>query len=173
MKQLKLERVVTWINRDMDSIIKKQSFQKMLNFYILNAPDKKKNARAKAIYNYGIENEVDFFNELKNTNIMIHKNNIGEEELKAAGLLQFPPSDASLIESGCFASPKEKPVTNLLLHIRNSLAHGRFNIAGPEKDPFIIMEDINSNNNCSARLVIKLKTLNTWANMLEKRNPVE
>lgn len=172
MNQLKLERVVAWINTDMDSIIKKQSFQKMLSFYILNAPDKKRNARAKDICKYGIEDEADFFNELKISNRMIYKNHIGEEELMASGLLQFPPSDASLIESGCFASPKEKPVTNLLMHIRNSLAHGRFNIAGSEKDPFIIMEDINSNNNCSARLVIKLKTLIKWTNMFEKRNPV-
>ena len=60
MNQLKLERVVAWINTDMDSIIKKQSFQKMLSFYILNAPDKKRNARAKDICKYGIEDEADF-----------------------------------------------------------------------------------------------------------------
>ncbi len=76
-------------------------------------------------------------------------------------LLSFPPS-ADFEERTVFTSSQDTVVLSFIDHIRNSIAHGRFNIIENRNDPILIMEDRNKNKECSARIVVKLNTLMKW-----------
>lgn len=93
------------------------------------------------------------------------KQTIEVEDLESVGLSLFPPT--VMDERVCFAVSNNKPVTSLFIKIRDSLAHGRFNFGGSKKMPYLIMEDINSRNNCSARMVLKFATMKRWIDKLE------
>ena len=90
------------------------------------------------------------------------------KNLKESELDIFPPL-ADYTERVCFSYTKQCELIYFLGHIRNSLAHGRFNVVGTKKDPIIIMEDKNSSGNCSARMILHLSTMNKWISLFESR----
>ena len=90
------------------------------------------------------------------------------KNLKESELDIFPPL-ADYTERVCFPYTKQCELIYFLGHIRNSLAHGRFNVVGTKKDPIIIMEDRNSSGNCSARMILHLSTMNKWITLFESR----
>lgn len=164
-KTVPISEVPAWVKNDnIDKLTKE-----MLRFLIINTPNISISARAKVIASYGIE-EDKYLSYLKDS---IEKwkssgNNVLEEQhLLEVDLLRFPPANANLSERICF-SYKDDELIGLFTHIRNSLAHGRFNIAGSKSNPILVMEDINTSKNCSARMIIKIDTLKKWQNCLEK-----
>lgn len=69
---------------------------------------------------------------------------------------------------------ESNPRLDLLHHIRNALAHGRFSARKCDKgnDYFIIMEDVNDSSDflkVNARIILKKSTLIKWINLLECR----
>ncbi len=165
-ESLQLNKTPDWVNQDNIEFLNKQDFLLIVRFFVINTPDKKTSARAKIIIDYGIENESVLFDELigdipvKLSNRIISKNDLEEVNLSI-----FPPADLS--ERLCVAINKDKPVTSVFIKIRDSLAHGRFNFGGSRKNPILIMEDINTKSNCSARMVLRLSTLKSWIAKLE------
>ncbi len=163
---LKLDKVPTWITQDNIEKMKSDDFQQIVRFFVINTPDKITSARGIEIVEYGYDDEEKLFKELIG-NIPCQRKNqsIERSDLKAVNMLEFPPTDMN--ESMCFAVSNSKPVTSLFIKIRDSLAHGRFNIGGSPKMPFLVMEDINKHENCSARIILKVKTLKSWIMKLE------
>ena len=90
-----------------------------------------------------------------------------ESRFEKAGLKSFPPT-ADLSERVCFSYTKDEELSYFFGHIRNSLAHGRFNICGSTKNPIVVMEDINNSDNCSARMVLSLNRLLQWIEVIEE-----
>lgn len=164
--QLRLTKTPTWIIQDNIEFLKKPDFQLIVRFFVINTPDKSTSARGKEISEYGITNEGVFFEELMDGIVYVTKAaTIEIPDLTKAGLLDFPPK--VLDERVCFAVSKDKAVTSLFIKIRDSLAHGRFNFGGSKKVPYLIMEDINTSLNCSARLVLKFATMKHWIEKIE------
>ena len=166
---LKLDKVPTWITQDNIEKMKSNDFQQIVRFFVINTPDKITSARGIEIAEYGYDDEEELFNELIG-NIPCQKKNqsIEKTDLTEVNMLNFPPTDMK--ESMCFAVSNNKPVTSLFIKIRDSLAHGRFNIGGSPKMPYLVMEDINKSDNCSARIILKIKTLKSWIKKLEGGN---
>ena len=164
---LKLDKIPTWITNENIDYLVKPDFQRIARFFIINTPDKSISARGREIKDYGIDDEATLFKKIigripyKMVLTTLEKSDLAEEEL-----LYFPPSFPE--ERICYAYNNNKQVTSLFIKIRNALAHGRFNIFLKGKIPYLIMEDINSNDNCSARIILKFATLKHWIDILEK-----
>ena len=166
LDQLKLTKTPTWINQDNIEKLKSADFQRFVRFFVINTPDKITSARGKEVSEYGYTDEEVLLEELLDgIPCVAKKSNIEKKDLTDSALINFPPS--VLDERVCFAVSNNKPVTSLFIKIRDSLAHGRFNFGGSIKISYLIMEDINTNLNCSARLILKFTTLRQWIDKLE------
>lgn len=76
----------------------------------------------------------------------------------------FPPD--LIEEKVIFKKQKYGQVDSLLHHIRNSFAHGRIAFCKNNNITYIIMEDINKNNNVSARMILSKTTLLRWKTII-------
>ena len=168
---ISIDEMPSWISTKDISLIDRQKYAKLLRFYILNTPDKAKSARGKRISEYGI-NESDFLKQLKGeidkwtssgNNVLV------KSKFEDVDLLNFPPA-ADYTERVCIAYSNKDELTYFFGHIRNALAHGRFNISGPTKEPVLVLEDRNSYGNCSARMVIKMSRLVGWITQIENKD---
>ena len=62
---------------------------------------------------------------------------------------------------------KDNQLVSVFSHIRNSLAHGRFNIIDFNSETFFILEDSGTKNRVSARMILKKSTLLKWIEAIE------
>lgn len=168
---LKLNNPPEWITQENLELTQKPDFQRIVRFFVINTPDKKTCARGKEISEYGYDEEDKLFRQLIGSITSLTKGNLEIADIQSVDMLNFPPS--ILDEKICFKTNKEgkekkgKEVTDMFKHIRNSLAHGRFNIGKRSSVPYLIMEDMTKTENCSARIVLKFKTLIDWIDLLE------
>ena len=163
---LQLDKNPTWVTKGDIKNFEKYEFQRIVRFFVITPPDKKISAKGKELSEYGVTDEDKMLEELlSGIRYMTRVQTIEIDDLRDAGLNEFPPS--VMEERVCFAISGRKPVTSLFIKIRDSLAHGRFNFGGSEKMQYLIMEDINSKGNCSARMVLKMATLKKWIDKLE------
>ena len=168
---ISIDEMPSWISTKDVNLIDRQKYAKLLRFYILNTPDKAKSARGKRISDYGID-ESEFLEQLKGEiNKWTSSGNrvLVKSKFEEADLLDFPPS-ADYTERVCIAYSNNDELTYFFGHIRNALAHGRFNISGPTKEPVLVLEDRNSYGNCSARMVIKMSRLVGWITQIENKD---
>lgn len=76
--------------------------------------------------------------------------------------MRFPPI-GDFEERAVFTRSQSTVVLSFIDHIRNSIAHGRFNILPiGKREDILIMEDVNKNKECSARILVKVNTLTKW-----------
>jgi len=161
---LQLDNPPKWITQENIDYLKKPDFQMIVRFFVISTPDKETCARGKEISEYGYE-EDKLFDDLIGEIPYLKKGNLEISDLKSIELFDFPPSVPE--EKICFTTNTDKPVTSLFIHIRNSLAHGRFNFGGSKKMPYLIMEDMNKPGNCNARMILKFATLKSWIKKME------
>lgn len=164
-----VEEKPTWISEANIDLIKKPKFNRLMSFYVINTPDARKSVRGKSIEEYNFEEselvdlikkDIQFWESSGNGSIVM--NRFVKSELDC-----FPPT-ADFTERVCFSYTKNAEITCFFGHIRNSLAHGRFNITGSKKNPIMVLEDRNSEGNCSARIVLSLNTMIRWIDAFEK-----
>ena len=164
----RVEERPKWISDTNIELLTHPKYVQILRFYIVNTPDSEKSVRGKSITDCGIDETV-FLKDLKKDIIQWQSsgnNIIVESKLDQVTLKEFPPK-ADFSERVCFSYNKREELTYFFRHIRNSIAHGRFNITGPMKDPVLAREDRNSNGNCSARMILKMSTLLRWMEQIE------
>ena len=160
----------SWISEDNIEFIHKLCFNKIISFYVIYTPDAQKSARGRGIEEYHFnENELE---NLIKTDIRNWKSSgngtVSRKKFIEADLENFPPEDC-VTERVCFSFFQKRELSCFFGHVRNALAHGRFNIVGTEKNPVILMEDRNQRGNCSARMVLSLATLMKWIKEFEDR----
>lgn len=165
-----VEEKPIWLSDDNIGVFQNSKFNKIMSFYVINTLDTRKSARGRRIEDYHFEDgELDSF--LKKSLKYWKSSGNGQlvmKNLKESELDIFPPL-ADYTERVCFSYTKQCELICFFGHIRNSLAHGRFNVVGTKKDPIIIMEDKNSSGNCSARMILHLSTMNKWITLFESR----
>ena len=158
-----IEEQPVWLSDDNIDVIQRPKYKSLLRFYIINTPDVHKSVRGISMEEYDF-NEGELIELIKGDVECWESSGNGSvvrSRFNKAGLDSFPPK-ADFTERVCFSYTKNDELTCFFGHIRNSLAHGRFNITGSTKAPVVIMEDRNNEGNCSARMVLSLSTLMKW-----------
>ncbi len=166
---VKVEKNPVWISENNIDWMTKTKYGRLLFFYIITTPCLEKSSRGKRISDYGCDEQA-FLDYLKREIGIWEASGNGtvvESRFEKAGLKSFPPT-ADLSERVCFSYTKDEELSYFFGHIRNSLAHGRFNICGSTKNPIVVMEDINNSDNCSARMVLSLNRLLQWIEVIEE-----
>lgn len=177
MSSVEVNAKATWITKE---LISSEDYNKIYMFFVINSPVDGMSSRGKSFSDYGWKTpwRKPFclrrqFNSLSNNKELIYsaqKYDNMDEALEKADLKDFPPRDIEK-ERVCIYNGKKTQYLSLFYHIRNSLAHGRFNI---ENDTFI-MEDVaprrkgmsEGSRKCSARMILKTGTLIKWIELIE------
>ncbi len=94
-----------------------------------------------------------------------------KEELQKADLQFFPPKSISA-DKICIYINRSNQLMSIFSHIRNSFAHGRFNIVDFNGEQFYIFEDVAEQKNphitkISARMILRTSTLLKWIQIIE------
>ncbi len=168
-----------WLNALEQNIYEDIRFQKIVRFFVINTPVLGLSARTIDLKTYGWTkpwNKKYYLNrQLKelstNPQLMFSTKNYEDMEitLEKAGLLNDFPSNLST-EVIVIYNNKNNQFISTFSHIRNSLAHGRFNINCDSEDWIFVFEDgIRRKNRfkLSARIVLKLDTLLAWVKLIE------
>ena len=148
-----IEEIPNWI--DPNTKLTGDKFRKLFIFSVILCPVPAKSARAVSLPE-SIEIPIE------NCKVVSAASDM-EEFLNMYNLLTFPPT-GDFEERAVFTRSQDNYVLSFIDHIRNSIAHGRFNIIKTGKNEILIMEDRNRNKECSARIVVSLNTLSNWIN---------
>lgn len=162
-------------------------YHRIIEFYVLHSPCKNSSYTACTLEKLGWKNpwyskkfrkvfddipgfnEGDSFRHHKSTN---HFNEMWDD----AGWGEF-----FSIEQKEFAvfiySGESNPRMDLLHHIRNSFAHGRFAVKRKNKEYYIYFEDVTTINGVkglvvNARICLKKSTMIRWLDVFEKKNDI-
>ena len=149
--------IPTWV--DNTSRITGDNFRKIFIFAVINFPVPKKSARA-------IPLSKDVAMPIKSKNV--ENASEMEKKLKEKNLMEFPPT-GDYEERAVFVKSQKTVVLSFIDHIRNSIAHGRFNIIRNGKEDVLVIEDMNRSKECSARIVVKVSTLVKWIDGIRAR----
>lgn len=145
-----ITEIPSWI--DKTSKLTGENFKKIFIFAVVNFPVPRKSARAIPLP----ENvEIPIKYKAGKTAHEI------ESTLADYNLMNFPPA-GDFEERAVFVTSQNTVVLSFIDHVRNSIAHGRFNLVRNGKVDCLVMEDMNTNKECSARIVVKAGTLVRW-----------
>ncbi len=146
-----IDEIPNWI--DQSTKLTGEKFKKIFIFSVILFPVPEKSARAVCLPE-SIEIPI------KKSKCVTSASEM-EEVLKMNNLLTFPPT-GDFEERAVFTKSQKNYVLSFIDHIRNSIAHGRFNIINTGNNDFLILEDRNKHKECSARIVVSLTTLTKW-----------
>ena len=180
---VEVDNKCSWLKKLDNSIYTDPRFHKILFFYVINTPVIELSSRAIDLKEYGWNNPWNkkyYLNrQLKGCSInskLIYSAktyNDMDVTLEKAALKYSFPSDYSFERIAIYNNKKNQFISTFY-HIRNSLAHGRFNIqiAETSDDWVFIFEDVVKNiktGKCklSARMVLNLSTLLAWIQLIE------
>lgn len=154
----------SWIDKETDNKLMSAEIQKIINFYVLHVPCEDLSARATVLKNtYKLKKEMHLMD--SNFFFMAEVWNEMKPVLEDAGLSKnFPPKK---YEEKICVYKKDNQLVSVFSHIRNSLAHGRFNIIDFNSETFFILEDSGTKNRVSARMILKKSTLLKWIEAIE------
>lgn len=151
---MKIAEIPNWI--DKTSRLTGENFKTIFIFCVINFPIPQKSARAITLSE---DTEIPIkYKAVDNATEM-------EKALTDQHLLKFPPT-GDFEERSVFVRSQNTVVLSFIDHIRNSIAHGRFNLVRNGKEDVLLMEDINKKKECSARIVVKAGTLVKWIKRL-------
>lgn len=174
-----VNKKAAWVKDDNVSGI--SGFNKILHFFVINTPVEELSSKSKTLASYGWTDPWGAGNNLRKQLIgltstrksfLYFTNRLDsmDDKLKDSRLLTFPPP-ADLSERVCIYDNQHNQILSLFYHIRNSLAHGRFNVEKAGKANVLIMEDIGEKIGieypCSARMIIQLSTMKKWIELIE------
>jgi hypothetical protein len=150
-----------------------------LDFFVLKTPCENLSARSIPLENYGWKTPwkkpVCLNRRLKdcstNINLLYSAKDYSslDEALSKAGLLNdFPKLGTD--ECACFYNCRKNQFMSVFYHIRNSLAHGRFNLIIDSGSTTYYLEDVvgkGEDVKLSARMVLKQETLIRWIELIK------
>ncbi len=147
---MKVDVIPSWI--DATSKLTGDKFKKIFIFIVINFPVAEKSARA-----IDLPNDITVPISYK----IVTKADEIEEELIKQNLMVFPPT-GDFEERAVFVRSQNTVAVSFIDHIRNSIAHGRFNVVRNGSDEILVMEDMNRKKECSGRIVVRTSTLVKW-----------
>lgn len=164
-----------------DGYFSNENTKKIWSFYVLETPVIGLSARSKDLKAHGWNkpwNKNYYLNKQlkeKTTNIKLMSStntyNKMDETLEKVKLLEDFPSDLGYERIGIYNNKKNQFISTFY-HIRNSLAHGRFDVIpiSDEKDRVYIFEDAIKEKDkfkISARMILHEDTLISWINLIK------
>ena len=169
----------SWIiNKDKD-FFKREEFIRITNFFVYNTPCKTLSARSIELKEYGWSNpwkkpyslRVQLCNASTNKNLIYSTNRYAfmEETLIKSNLLDRFPCNLDS-ERICIYDKMSNQTLSVFYHLRNALAHGRYDVRDVDEEKVYIFQDVNLTKKkykVSARMIIKEKTLLRWIEIIE------
>lgn len=174
-----VSKKAAWVKDDSVSGI--SGFNKILHFFVINTLIEELSSRSKSLAGYGWTDPWGAGNNLRKQLIDLTSTGKNflyfsptldgmDDRLRDSRFLTFPPT-TDLSERVCIYDNQHNQIMSLFYHIRNSLAHGRFNVEKVGKTNVLIMEDIGEKDGkdypCSARMIIQISTLKKWIDLIE------
>ena len=177
MAEISIPEKAQWVE---PAVIDTEDFNRIFRFFVINTPADGLSSRQKKLVDYGwntpwrkpysLRRQL---NHLSNNPFLIfsaQKYDQMDTQMHKADLMIFPPSDTET-ERVCVYNKLGTQYLSVFYHIRNALAHGRFNIDGDA----LLMEDAapkkkrmaEGTKSCSARMVLKISTLIKWIELIE------
>lgn len=174
-----------WFKDNLAESIYNDTFHRIVDFYVIHSPCKGSSYSPKSLENLGWRNpwissrfreafdEVCSFSDSKFFKFVDSINKL-KEAWNISGFDWIPVNPDK--EFAVFAYAGESnPRMDLLHHIRNSLAHGRFTKKTYNHQEYLFLEDVNRVQNLQglyihARICIKITTLIEWIDLFEKRS---
>lgn len=171
----------TWLKSFPEEYLFDNIYRNVLDFFVLHSPCKDLSVRSRSLndfYHWSIPWSKPFWlnKQLKecaeNYKILFSAATYAQMEqelIKADLALNFPTNISK--ERICFYNNKKNQFMSVFYHLRNSLAHGRFNIMCLENSEKVyILEDVSGREKerkVSARMIIKEKTLVNWMELIK------
>ena len=171
---------VEWLQHPIPQKFCDEDFLRIVLFYVLHSPCKKGSYSRINLEDYGWRNpwHKDKFKEMINSKANLNKESFrftsAQKDFKA--LWEDTEKSENFYdefgeEFAVFSHAGESnPHLDMLHHIRNSLAHGRFTAKKHNKEFYMFMEDVKEVNKqftVNARIVLKKKTLLNWIDIFE------
>ena len=167
----------SWISQIPKNIIENKEFITIMDFFLFRTPVKSLSARSNTLQQHGwntpwkkpywlqrhlrrlSSNYCLLFSTQKYDNM--------EDTLARANLKDGFPSVDTQTERICIFDRERNQFMSVFYHLRDSFAHGRFNIVDDNNDWIFLLEDVvpNQKSNMakvSARMIIKKSTLLAW-----------
>lgn len=180
---VEVDYICDWVQQLDDSIFENYRFQKIMRFFVIDSPVNGLSIRKKDLNSYGWSkpwNKEFYLNkqlkELSTNEKLIfsaHTYADMEEALTKAEVIKNFPNDTS-IEKIVIYNNKNNQFISTFYHIRNSIAHGRFNVIfnKTSEDWIFIFEDgmknpKNGKFKVSARMILKCSTLLSWIELIK------
>lgn len=168
-----------WISEMPAGMIEDDEFKAIFIFFVLNTPCSELSSRARTIRSHGWTapwRKPFYLNrqlkqQASNYNILFSASKYDEldDALQKCHLSQFPPENIA-DERISFYDNKNNQFMSVFYHLRNSLAHGRFNTMQSGNDWVFILEDVapykNQQKKVSARMIIRKSTLLSWIELI-------
>ena len=180
-----VEPYESWLNSKPGKGFFDDSFYRIINFYVLHSPCKVSSYSPITLESLGWKNPWnssrfrDTFDKIagfaSDESFYYHESKNHFLELwKQSGFEFFPSEDLSeyavLIHAG-----ESNPRMDLLHHIRNSLAHGRFSVVKDNREYYLFFEDVATIRGLNGALVVnsrvclKKSTLIAWIDFFEQK----
>lgn len=103
--------------------------------------------------------------------VYIYVGDYKDSTLYKAGFSHLPKIDNKLPNEQRAAEKQRRKkvacIDKMFAHLRNSMAHGRFNILDAEEDRYYIFQD-EYHGLVSARMILRQRTLDQWIQVLKK-----
>lgn len=168
-----------WLSEIPKTILEEDDFKSIYLFYVLQTPCSDLSSRSKTITSQGWTKpwRKPFYlnrqlkQEATNYNLLFSAAQYDAlyDVLRKSDLLQFPPENI-VDERVSFYDNKKNQFMSTFYHLRNGLAHGRFNIIQLENDWIFVLEDVAPHKDhmkrVSSRMIIKKSTLLRWMELI-------
>ena len=176
-----VESKPSWVTDSVEKYRKTEEFEEIYDFYKIHTLHDSSSARGKKFKDYNWNNskllQEAIFHKLKLEGHFFYSNKgyTGMPE----GLIKLGLDSGNwykgMIEKVCFSRTRPNGELNgLLVHLRNSFAHERFQITEYKEnnDWIFIFEDIGENKTTkkieiSSRMILKKSTLQKWMNIIK------
>lgn len=168
-----------WIDKNLSQeTFADENILRIIVFFLFHAPCEGQSAMGRTIEEYNWSNPwkqpYDFEEKLKhmssNPNLIFMAENYSEmdKKLEDANLTVNFPSDLAT-ERICVHKYYDRQIKSVFYHLRNSFAHGRFNIVNADGETVLIFEDVRNKTTyeVSARMILKISTLLKWIDIIE------
>ena len=175
-----------WLHMSVEDAFYDKNYYRIIDFYVLHTPCKS-SYTPRTLEKLGWKNpwySSKFRDAFDNVPGFVENQNFCMADSKKGFLTIW---NSSSLDDFSTKTPKEfavftkagegNPRMNLLHHIRNAFAHGRFSVKKYKKEFYIYLEDVTGINGLegifvSARICLKKSTLITWLDTFEKKNDI-
>jgi len=151
-------------------------FLRIYKFFVLNTPCSKLSVQSKSLLEYGWSSpwkkpfwlNKQLKNASKNPDLLYSTDKLSllEDVIKKADIKESS-LDNECTEKVCFYNNQKNQFISVFYHLRNSLAHGRFEIKKLSDDRIFYFEDFTTKEKLSAKMILRKSTLLSWIQIIE------